>query len=532
MDAYNGRMRYAGPLLRWGLFLAFLVALGAGVFLQVRHRPRCVIRQELEIMQLSADGKQLLAGSDVKSNPRAAPSDKATIAVWDLAQGRQERVLLEQTGWDFLALSPDGRLLAAPPGDGTVRLIDWRRGEHRILRVNLPANEPQLAFSPKGRWVYRRLPPHAIIDVAAGKLALSREQGDIIGFDAAEECAWFREDRRISIWSLRTGERQAELARDDSFNPVPWDETEHRPLFGVEHYEEQVGAGAPQAKFRYAWWDLETRQKRVSPPLPTEPGRVRILAANADYCVVENFEERAKVRLDVLELATGRIAIASRLTHSGEAIFSPDGTYLCVRDAMTSALTMFELPSGRTLWHKAGVGYAAFAGATGVVRASGDMEGGFQGLDVRTGALVWAAPAHGLFMDFMTSTADGLHVVALYQQQNQPRFWDPWLEWLWPEAFEGPRFHTLVFEASTGRELLRLRNHVAEGYVLSEDASTLVTQNSGPDRQAPTIRVWDVHPRRAWMWAIGSAVATGVGLLALRRGWRSWRARNPASRAA
>jgi|GEM_PF-6030087 len=74
-------------------------------------------------------------------------------------------------------------------------------------------------------------------------------------------------------------------------------------------------------------------------------------------------------------------------------------------------------------------------------------------------------------------------------------------------------------ESATGRELFRVINAGNQRHRLSDDASTLLTGDTFDDGRR-MIRVWDVRPTRAWLWAVGMVAGTGLGLLALRWVWR------------
>jgi WD40 repeat protein len=489
-------MRDAGRCLRWSLFLAFLVAVGAGVFVQVRYRPRCVIQASLEIMHVAADGTRLI-GTTVEPSRDIGQITTGATAVWDLAHGQQERVLFKEP-WEGWVLSPDKRLLAVAPGDASVRLIDWRAGTEHVVRIEPPRTvDLHLRFSPGGHWLSAHTlwaSLEIIIDAAKAKPALVQRLDALIGFDASERRVFFLVlPGRVSVWSLETGELQGEFAVDKSFSSLP----DGRALFGVEAQEEPAPAGGvPQLMFRYAWWELETLKKRVTQPLHGDPGRPRVLLANASYFVIEHFVDGKKSRLAALELPTGRIVVESPFGEEGAASFSPDGSLLRV-DSSDGRITMFELPSGRELWRNDAGGYMSFAGATGVLLHHVGRNS-YEGIDARTGKRVWG-PMRELSTDVIdiSSIGDALHFLLLSQVERQPYFWDRWLERIWPEGVGDSHHHALIIDKSTGRELFRLRNNRAMGYQLSADGSTLIGQVR-VNHQPSTIRVWDVHPRRAW----------------------------------
>jgi WD40 repeat protein len=504
-------MQYASQWLRWGLFLAVLIAVGGVVFVQVRYRPRCVIHAKLHLLNLSADGTRMVAVTRVQDPELSKPA----IVVWDLVQGRQERVLLEDIAWDHFVLSPDQRHLGVSLGDGTVRLIDWRNSDQDGFRIE-PSRRRALEFSPKGKWLYFG----GFIDMAQRKMGPVRTTEQLIGFDAAEERAFFRKpDGSVSIWSLQTGEKQRELAVKDSLEAPDLDGP---PRFGLApHRELDPGAeGGGRTMFRYAWWDLQTLKKRCTSPFIGEPGPARIILENNEYLVIEDFVERGKARLLVLELTTGRIAVSASLGEIKTAGFLSNGSVLCVVHDNWQTATMFELPDGRKLWHKHG-GRVSSKGDTGILLYQDGMNH-IEGLDARSGERVWALASEGS-LSGGSYTHDGSHFLAYDEGEREPYFWEPWLQRIWPHFIAGSHCDTLVIETRTGRELFRLRNSGTQEFQLSQDASTLLGKEVVRDAEGSPIRVWDVHPRRAWIWAITSALAAGAGLLLLRRAWKSWR---------
>jgi WD40 repeat protein len=83
---------------------------------------------------------------------------RATIALWDLADGRKKAELrphfgLSDPGLRALTFSPDGRTLAAAWADGVIRLwdLDTRTERAALPTGPAPAYLIALAFSPDGR---------------------------------------------------------------------------------------------------------------------------------------------------------------------------------------------------------------------------------------------------------------------------------------------------------------------------------------------------------------------------------------------
>ena len=74
-------------------------------------------------------------------------------------------------------------------------------------------------------------------------------------------------------------------------------------------------------------------------------------------------------------------------------------------------------------------------------------------------------------------------------------------------------------ESATGRELFRVTDCGRAWHALSDDAGTLITADVVDDDGTSMIRVWDVAPTKAWLWAAGSALGAGLVLRFLVFRW-------------
>jgi WD40 repeat protein len=108
----------------------------------------------VQSLAFSRDGAVLVTGCGAIYRPRVGPGE---VRVWDAATGQ---LLLQppppRTGWDAdivygVALSPDGRTVAAASEDGRAWLWDLARGATPAAARRFDAEVDGLRFSPDGR---------------------------------------------------------------------------------------------------------------------------------------------------------------------------------------------------------------------------------------------------------------------------------------------------------------------------------------------------------------------------------------------
>jgi hypothetical protein len=166
-------------------------------------------------LALSADGKVLFSG-----NP-AEP-----IRAWDFATGRELRRYEGQEsrvmrGWYTLALSPDGKTIAAGSHkDFRVHLWDVASGKERTLTGGEDAYEP-VAMSPDGR--HLAAGSYKGGDIVLFDLDVGREVRRLPGGGTRFPCVAFSRDGRtmaagsangaVVLWETATGQERARFAR-------------------------------------------------------------------------------------------------------------------------------------------------------------------------------------------------------------------------------------------------------------------------------------------------------------------------------
>jgi len=74
-----------------------------------------------------AEGAVLAVAISPDGRTLAAADYHGAVRLWELDTGRLDRLSLAHPGVETLAFAPDGRLLATGGFDGTVYLWDWPR---------------------------------------------------------------------------------------------------------------------------------------------------------------------------------------------------------------------------------------------------------------------------------------------------------------------------------------------------------------------------------------------------------------------
>jgi WD40 repeat protein len=519
--------------LGWSILLGFLGVVGFGVFHFVRYRPRCVIEGPASHLHLSADGSRLAVLEWTQPKGGRGP-----LRVWDTHGGRVVHELFGDAAVRHFEVSPDRRHLAVMLSDDDLRLVDWLTGEEQQLPVGRLRH---FEFSPQGKWLFVGGSQEAdnvaapgqfpglsdrqfVFHVADKQLALQLEE---TFFHSGDERYFFGRnwgDRETAIWDLDSGKKIGCLPIEATRIVVAADQrsviASHAGRRGIEI------------------WDLASSKLRFA-----HEGEVAGAAweCSPDGKLLALTNDSTVGKVEMIEVASGR-TLWSHATVAGIGCkFSRDGS-LCshvrsirpaervpARNASTSVFTMFDASSGRVLWERPCVLVEPFA-ADAVTLLRKSYAAYLEFLDARSGVCRITAPidiASGQF------TPDGRHVLLFGHQsrRREPYFWEAWLEERWPDIF-GDRIPAMsVMETATGRELFRVLRHGWQWFALSDDGSTLVTVDAadGDAENRFIVRVWDVSPAKAYLWAIGAAAGTGIALVGLRRAWRKLKVRRSPS---
>ena len=106
--------------------------------------------RDLHGLAFTPDGKALVTGSnDTESRIVGEKPEKGSMRLWDVATG-QERRRFPVEGFDVrsIAVSPDGRLVAAGVSDQTIRIFDLATGQERTPRLGPEPRSRRIRDAP------------------------------------------------------------------------------------------------------------------------------------------------------------------------------------------------------------------------------------------------------------------------------------------------------------------------------------------------------------------------------------------------
>jgi hypothetical protein len=507
-------MQFARRIFRLALHLGCMSAIGAGVFFYVRAQPRCSFVAADRVIDLAADGSRLLTYY-------SHPARGGAWQVWDTYTGQQLFEWASDRDSQCIAFTNDGRHLAVSLETGPLRLFDWQAGQHWDFDepLDLP-NGGNIEFSAKGRWLVvhpRGGHPSFLIDVASRKIV---RRGSSRSVFSADERLLFDLTGlgEVTVWDLAENKSRGVL-------PVRLDGSQHSPdgrLLIERHWDEKTGD-----QDQIDAWDVATLKLRFRHSLP-RAGQLNVQFSSDSrlLAVWHGIEPRLWDNegqplsdLGIIDTATGKRLWSCGIQRGGECVFSPDNSLVHLVhgfDDGTPVATMFDANTGNILWQRTGRGKAYFAQNADMVLHRDNLPiAPIQFLDPRTGAAEASVPLEFQLPD-LTPTPDGRYfVIRGHLPTRQPAAWETWLDQHWPNLLKlnkDPVPAVIVFETATVREVFRTVGRDETLATLSADASTLVTVESVDDglREPRVFDVWDVQPTKAWLWALGVALAAAI----------------------
>jgi WD40 repeat protein len=409
-------------------------------------------------LAVTSDGSRIATGG-------SDPAD-STVAIWNLHTGQRELVIPDQgPGRALLAYSPDDRLLATAPNDGTVRLWDGATGDllQVLSRADRIAQMPP-AFSPDGRWVAApgwQQPTVVIWDVATGSEVMTLTADDepaVIAF--SPDGAWLAGgygDGTLWIWDLATSAPAHVLSGHESevnqiaFNPdgsqvatvssdatiriwdtQPW---QHRATFfadasvgSVAYSPDGTRLATGASDGTVIVWDVETGRRQLLLAGHTTWVPAVAFIPKTDLLVTSSVDNTT--RLWDIGVAGARDWLTVPGSWPYPVAFSADGTSFAVH-AGDGRVTIHDLLTGDARVVPGGdeVGIAALAfspdGRT-LARAGWAEAGAALSLwDVNAASLLPLVGHLGGGVSDVAYSSDGQRLVSLGWNDGMVGLWDP-----------------------------------------------------------------------------------------------------------
>ncbi len=529
-------MHFARRLLGWTVVLGCAMAVGGGVFFFVRHRPRCTIEGPLAQIHLSSDGSRLVTVRTTTDNVKLGPQERGAtvmygpLQVWDMQSGHVVHEWFHDEKILRHVCPPDGRHVAIDLGNGAPRLVDTQTGEEWCFDdVREVAN--QFVFSPKGGWLFVGTAsgrPNYLIDVAAHRVALPLNDY-WPRFSSDDKLVYFRKHpaRNLTVWDLQAGKALGALAITSSDYEISADGR----LLLERHVEEipeplyvpipglRIGGGTKKIErkdYRVDVWDLATFKHLFHHEVKQAGNLQAGFSPDGRFLAMWLRGEKNASNLEMIDTAAGKRLWSYAMKAGYNCDFSPDEPlFAFVHGEPKETLTMFDAATGRVLWERRAEGTTYFARNTDIVLTQEDFTKPVLFLDARTGEQRATVPLNFTTANYIPMlTPDGRHfAIGGWQTRGrEPYYGEAWLEKHVPAIFGNELEGVMVMESATGRELLRVLKRDAHSHELSADASTLITieplDNPGT---VFAIRAWDVHPTKAWIWALGATLGAGLG---------------------
>ncbi len=157
------------------------------------------------------DGSRLLTGSGNDD----IPNGRGFVELWDTGSGEKLLYVGQDGLVKYLAVSPDGRVIASGASMGAVYL--WSSELEPLATIEAPGVITGLAFSPDGRWLaYGHQKTIRLWDVAGGVeyMALEGHTGMVEGLAFSPDGSFLAsvgQDGSLRLWEVATGRELATL---------------------------------------------------------------------------------------------------------------------------------------------------------------------------------------------------------------------------------------------------------------------------------------------------------------------------------
>ncbi len=275
---------------------------------------RTVVRHKgpVNAVAFSPDGRYL-----------ATASRDNTVALVEVATGREVARIRHEDDVNDVAFSPDGRYLATASGDGTAALVEVATGRE-VARIRHEGAVWDVAFSPDGRYLATasRDNTAALVEVATGlEVARIRHEDDVndVTFSLdGRYLATASRDNTVALVEVATGREVARIRHEGAVWDVAFS-PDGRYLATASRDNTaalvEVATGLEVARIRH---EDDVNDVAFSPD-------GRYLATASGFPIVPNQPSTAVL----VEVTTGREV--ARIRHEGavrDVVFSPDGRYL------------------------------------------------------------------------------------------------------------------------------------------------------------------------------------------------------------
>jgi WD40 repeat protein len=394
-------------------------------------------------MRLSPDRRSVITlGNELRQGPARAVQ---IVNTFDLESGKLLRTLTlpERFGSEIFALTPDGRTIVTAARDGTLSFLDLTSGDG-ILNYKLDQRGiVTLAISPDGKliaasgsnsvylweWTAGKEPEKIPADPRVAALAFSPD-GSILaeGPDSRGELVLRDVKSRKILRKLEDAAGNPMYVKSLAFTP------DGRSLIAPN----SIGLRGREIEYRLHVWDVATGAIRRQ--FATGGMRASQIAVSGDGHWVAATEGFFNATLKVWDLSTGELKGAAMPVHDGQVSsiqLSPDGT-VAVTASHDGTVRIWDATTGKQqhlLRHANGVRACALS-SDGRMIASSSLDDTVRLWDASTGNELYRLPGHG--------DLGGQRAVAFAADQSSFASW-------------GDDFYLRVWDVKTGKALREWR---------------------------------------------------------------------------